>query len=272
MSVFQDGQSTSYETFQVRHLDCITQTVDKILGQVRNECWIPPSSSWHVRIGKKACKTGKLLWLQLLSQPTSKEHYSWRQGIYLMGKHSRLLLVENALSPRLLAASGWSPSSYCKAGVYHLWQILQDAQVGVKCFLLLCRVKVWLPALSLPCYQGNPSSFCHVLSGHCILTGLSSMPPRARLHASTRSCLLDSSLVQDRSNALFCLICTLGEVQAVLLMQLRVSVKLFLFSARLVLIIVNSWFTCLICILWIPLISKRAVGSSMTICIVSSLL
>ncbi|XP_074878685.1 cadherin-like protein 26 [Buteo buteo] len=31
--IAEDGQSTSYETFQVRHLDCITQTVDKILGQ-----------------------------------------------------------------------------------------------------------------------------------------------------------------------------------------------------------------------------------------------
>ncbi|XP_072735614.1 cadherin-like protein 26 [Ciconia boyciana] len=36
--IAEDDLYASYETFQVRHLDCIIQTVDKILGQVRNEC------------------------------------------------------------------------------------------------------------------------------------------------------------------------------------------------------------------------------------------
>lgn len=146
------------------------------------------------------------------------------------------------------------------------WIALQVREVRLKCFLCLSRVKVLSPALALPCCQGNSSSPCHALSDPCMFTVLWPPWPDCRPYQPGS---LASSLVQDRSHALSCLICTLGKVQALELMQLEVSVELFLVRQRLIFFPVNS---CLICMPNFPLIFKRAEGAFVLTCLVSCLL
>lgn len=162
------------------------------------------------------------------SEPTPQKHFNWNQGMYLMGKHSRLC---------------WKHPSFLG------WIVLQVGEVGMKCFPCLSRGKVLSPVL-LCCQKKFRRRNCvareiqiplalpfHVYSPVLCPPWLDCRPSQARS--------LASSLVQGRSNALSCPTCTLGKVQTLELMQLRLSVEPFLVRQRLIFFFVNS---CLICL------------------------